>query len=85
MNENLRSMLIAHLLQGKEFNQLDHLEFYNVAFPAQNSEFEHAEETLKDFEFSEEDEYHIVLTAKKRHMVAFVINCNRILNRGFLY
>lgn len=85
MNENLRSMLIAHLLQGKEFNQLDHLEFYNVAFPAQNSEFEHAEETLKDFEFSEEDEYQIVLTAKKRHMVAFVINCNRILNRGFLY
>lgn len=85
MNENLRSMLIAHLLQGKEFNQLDHLEFYNVAFPAQNSEFEHAEETLKDFEFSEEDEYQIVLKAKKRHMVAFVINCNRILNRGFLY
>ena len=56
MNENLRSMLIAHLLQGKDFHQLDHLEFYNIAFPALDTEFEHAEETLKHFDFNEEDE-----------------------------
>jgi hypothetical protein len=85
MNENLRSMLIAHLLQGKEFHQLDHLEFYNIAFPALDTEFEHAEETLKHFDFTEEDEYQIVLSAKRKHLVAFIINCNRILNRGFLY
>jgi hypothetical protein len=85
MNENLRSMIIANLLEGKDFHQLDHLEFYNIAFPALDTEFERAEETLKHFDFNGEDEYQIVLKAKRKHLVAFVINCNRILNRGFLY
>jgi hypothetical protein len=85
MNENLRSMIIANLLEGKEFHQLDHLEFYNIAFPALDTEFEHAEETLKHFDLNEDGEFQIVLKAKRKHLVAFVINCNRILNRGFLY
>jgi hypothetical protein len=39
-------MIIANLLEGKEFHQLDHLEFYNIAFPALNEEFDKAEETF---------------------------------------
>jgi hypothetical protein len=78
MNENLRSMIIANLLEGKEFHQLDHLEFYNIAFPALNEEFDKAEETLKHFDLNEYGEYQIVLKAKRKHLVAFVINCNRI-------
>jgi len=85
MNENLRNMIIANLLEGKEFHQLDHLEFYNIAFPALNEEFDKAEETLKHFDLNGDGEYQIVLKAKRKHLVAFVINCNRILNRGFLY
>jgi hypothetical protein len=85
MNDNLRNMIIANLLEGKEFHQLDHLEFYNIAFSARDTEFEHAEETLKHFDLDGDGEYQIVLKAKRKHLVAFVINCNRILNRGFLY
>ena len=83
MTTDLRSMLVGQLLAGEgEFHHLDYWDVFKLETPASDDELAKALEVMEKMEFNDDGVYELQLSANREHMLAYIINCHRLLSAG---
>ena len=83
MTTDLRSMLVGQLLAGDgEFHHLDYWDVFQLETPATEEELVKALEVMGKMDFNEDDKYELQLSANRENMMAYIINCHRLLSAG---
>ena len=83
MTTDLRSMLVGQLLAGDgEFHHLDYWDVFKLETPATEEELVNALDVMEKMQFNEHGKYELQLSANREHMMAYIINCHRLLSAG---
>jgi len=83
MTTDLRSMLVGQLIaEDGRFHHLDYWDVFLLETPATEVELAKADEVMTKMTFNEDGVYELQLSASKEHILAYIINCHRLLSAG---